>query len=282
MISVAATTPKLYWLSADYAPMAGNPVKEKLWRGEPAFGVAVTTPSTDVAEILASAGFDWMFIDMEHAPLDVKDVQLILQAIDGSGVTPIVRVPWNDPVAIKRVLDLGAMGVIVPWVNSEEEAARAVAACKYPPRGVRGCGPRRAARYGLETLEYLRRADDDVMVIVQIETAKALRALSDILSVDGVDATFVGPMDLSASLGHLGNPDHPEVVEAIRRIAEAHRGTKVAPGIASSPSKVAEHLRMGYRFINVDSDCGILTRGAAASLRLAREAASGLATERVP
>jgi len=257
--------------SAYTVRMKENLVKRKLKRGEIAIGAAITTSSPDIAEMLSNLGFDWLFIDMEHAPLNIGDVQLILQAIEQSNITPIVRVPWNNPVVIKRVLDIGAMGVIVPWVNSKEEAEAAVKACKYPPKGIRGCGPRRAAKYGLETLNYLRLADEEIMVVVQIETAKAVKSIREILLVEGVDATLVGPMDLSASLGHLGNPDHPEVKETIRMIAKAHAGTNVAPGIASSLSKVEEHLKMGFRFLNVTSDCDLIVRGGREAIKFVKK-----------
>ncbi len=241
--------------------MKRNLLKEKLKRGEVAIGAAITIPNPDVAEILANLGFDWLFIDMEHAPIDVKDVQMILQAIEYTNVTPIVRVPWNDPVIIKRVLDLGAMGIIVPWVNTKDEAIKAVSACKYPPKGIRGCGPRRAALYGLKLKEYLAKADEEILVIVQIETKEAVNNLKEILTVEDLDATFVGPMDLSASYGLLGQPNHPKIKEIIRYIAECHRGTGVIPGIASSPTNVEEHIKLGYKLINVTSDCSLLIEG---------------------
>lgn len=250
--------------------MKKNITKRKLKRGEVAIGVAITTPSPDIAEMLSNLDFDWFFIDMEHAPLEVKDVQLILQAIESSNITPIVRVPWNDPVIIKRVLDLGAMGIIVPWINSKEEAEKAVKACKYPPNGIRGCGPRRASKYGLDTLNYLRMANEEIMVVVQIETINAVKSIKDILSVKGIDATLVGPMDLSASLGYLGNPDHPKVKEIIYRIAKAHIGTEVAPGIASSVSKIKEHLEVGFKFVNVTSDCDLIIRGGQEAIRIVK------------
>ncbi len=238
--------------------MKGNPLKEKLSMGEPAFGAAISVPCMDVAEALASLGFDWLFIDMEHAPLGFRDVQNILQAVEHTGATPVVRVPWNDPVYVKRVLDLGVYNVIIPWVNSREEAEAAVRACRYPPRGIRGCGPRRASLYGLKMREYLESADSEVMVIVQVETVKAVKNLKDILSVEGVGATLVGPADLSASLGFLGQLDRPEVKETIRKIAEAHAGTGVIPGIATSPSGAVEYLEMGFRLLSVGGDIGFM------------------------
>ena len=247
-----------------------NPLKEKLRNKDVALGVAVTIPCPEVAEALAHIGFDWLFIDMEHAPLELTDVKLILQAVAGTNTVPVVRVPWNDFVVIKRVLDLGVLNIIVPWMNSHKEAEEAVKACKYPPEGIRGCGPLRASLYGLKTKEYLEKANSEVAVIVQIETAKAVQNINEILSVKGVDATFVGPMDLSASLGYLGNPQHPEVKAAIEKIAKAHENTKVCPGIASSIEQLKEHLELGYRFINIGSDIGLITGGARKLLESAK------------
>ena len=251
--------------------MKRNYVKEKLKRGKIAIGAAITIPHPDIAEMIANLGFDWLFIDMEHAPLEVKDVQTILQAVEYTEVTPIVRVPWNDPVVIKRVLDVGAMGIIVPWVNSKEEAIKVVKACKYPPEGIRGCGPRRAALYGLETQEYLKRIDKELLIVIQIETKKAVENINDILSVKGIDATLVGPMDLSASYGFLGQPNHPKVKEIIKRIADAHKGTNVVPGIASSINNVREHVEMGYKFINVTSDCDLIMSQGKNILKMLRD-----------
>ena len=238
--------------------MKKNLVKEKIKRGEIALGVAITISSPEVTEILANLGFDWLFIDMEHAPLEVKDVEHIIQAIEYTDVTPIVRVPSNDPVVIKRVLDVGALGIIVPLVSSRKDAEHALRACKYPPRGIRGCGPRRAALYGLKLEEYLNRADEEIMVVIQIETKEAVNNLKEILQVKGIDATFVGPMDLSASYGLLGQPNHPKIKEIIRKIAKAHKGTGVIPGIASSIDMLKEHIAMGYKLINIASDCGLI------------------------
>ena len=249
---------------------AHNILKEKFSSKDVALGVAITIPCPEVAEALAHIGFDWLFIDMEHAPLELEDVKLILQAVAGTETVPVVRVPWNDFVTIKRVLDLGVFNIIVPWVNSRREAEEAVKACKYPPEGIRGCGPLRASLYGLKTREYLERADSEVAVIVQIETAKAVQNIEEILSVERVDATFVGPMDLSASLGYLGNPQHPEVKAAIEKIVKAHENTKVCPGIASSIDQLKEHLELGYRFINIGSDIGFITGGARKLLDLAK------------
>ncbi|MGB9717302.1 MAG: HpcH/HpaI aldolase family protein [Thermoproteota archaeon] len=244
--------------------------KERMGSGEVLIGAMIETPEPDVAELMGTLGFDWFWIDMEHCPLDFKDVQTILQAIGRSEAATLVRVPWNDPVYIKRALDLGPTGVIVPWVNSRDEAVKAVMACKYPPEGIRGCGPRRPVWYKGFT-EYVRGANESMVVVVQIETGDALRNLGEILSVPGVDGTMVGPADLSASLGYLGYPDEPRVVEAITHVANMHKGTKVCPGIASNPKDAEKHIGLGFRLLNIGSDLGFMRMAAAATLKELRK-----------
>ncbi|MEM2598231.1 MAG: aldolase/citrate lyase family protein [Thermoproteota archaeon] len=240
--------------------------KEKMRSKSALLGVAIETPEPDVAEIMGTIGFDWFWIDMEHCPLDFKDVQTILQAMGKSEAATLVRVPWNDPVYIKRALDLGPTGVIIPWVNNEDEARRAVMACKYPPEGIRGCGPRRPV-WHQDFTKYVREANENVVVVVQIETSDAIKNIRKIISVPGVDGTIIGPADLSASLGHLGNPNEPEVLDAIRVVVEAHRGTPVCPGIASSPENAEKHLEMGFRLVNVGSDMEFMRKAAIETLK---------------
>ncbi len=242
-----------------------NNFKERMRSGEILLGTAIETPEPDVAELMGILGFDWFWIDMEHCPLDVKDVQTILQAMGRSETATLVRVPWNDPVYIKRALDLGPTGIIVPWVNSEEEAKKAVMACRYPPEGIRGCGPRRPVWYK-DFTEYVREANENVVVVVQIETKDAIRNLREIISVPGVDGTMVGPGDLSASLGHLGYPNDPEVLSAIKTIVDAHKGTTVCPGMASNPVDAEKHIEMGFRLVNVGSDLGFMRTAATETL----------------
>ncbi|MBO3753933.1 MAG: 2,4-dihydroxyhept-2-ene-1,7-dioic acid aldolase [Candidatus Brockarchaeota archaeon] len=244
--------------------------KERMRSEDVLIGAMIETPEPDVAELMGTLGFDWFWIDMEHCPLDFKHVQTILQAIGKSEAASLVRVPWNDPVYIKRALDLWPTGVIVPWVNSRDEAVKAVSACKYPPEGIRGCGPRRPVWYRSFT-EYVREANESVVIIVQIETVDALKNLSEILSVPGIDGTMVGPADLSASLGYLGYPDKPEVVEVIRHVAEMHRGTNVCPGIASNPKDAEKHIKLGFRLLNVSSDLGFMRMAAVETLKQIRE-----------
>ena len=243
--------------------------KERIRSGEILLGTVISTPEPDIAEFMSTLGFDWFWIDMEHCPLEIKDVQTIIQAAGRSDVTPIVRVPWNDPVYIKRALDVGAAGVIVPWVNNGREAEAAVKACMYPPEGIRGCGPRRPVWYE-DFRRYMDEANSRVIVIVQIETGEAIRNLDEILSVPGVDGTMIGPSDLSASLGYRGDPDSREVQRVIRSVAEAHKGTNVCPGIASNPRDAEKHIEMGFRLVNVGSDIGFMGMAARETLKRLR------------
>ncbi|MEM1607597.1 MAG: aldolase/citrate lyase family protein [Candidatus Bathyarchaeia archaeon] len=240
--------------------------KDRLKGGEPLLGAVISTPEPDIAEFMSTLGFDWFWIDMEHCPLEIKSVQTILQAIRGSGVASLVRVPWNDPVYIKRVLDLGPDGVIIPWVNNRVEAENAVKYCMYPPKGIRGCGPRRPVWFRGFT-EYVTKADEEVVIAVQIETKEAVEKIKDIVSVKGLDATIIGPADLSASLGFLGHPENPAVAEAIRTVLEAHKGTSVTPGIFSGINNVERYLEMGFKLICVGSDLDFLAAGAKEALR---------------
>ena len=179
-----------------------NILKEKLKKGQAVIGTFISLGHPDVTELLSRLGFDWLLIDGEHSPIGLETMQVMMQAMNGSNCTPIVRPQWNDMVIIKRILDIGAHGVLVPWVNTKEEAEYAVSACKYPPKGLRGWGPRRA---GLFDPDYLQTANDEILVIVQIETKEAVSNVDDILSVEGIDACFIGPYDLSLSFG-LSSP----------------------------------------------------------------------------
>jgi 2-keto-3-deoxy-L-rhamnonate aldolase RhmA len=235
-----------------------NRLKEKLMRGETTYGIWITTNSTDIAEALSMLDFDWMLIDMEHAPLTIGDVHRIMQVIDEDKVTPIVRVPWNDFVQIKQVLDVGAMGIMVPWINNRRQAEEAVRAIRYPPRGIRGYGPRRAAKYGLKLKEYLENVERDLMLIAQIETREAYENINEIIMVDGVDALFIGPYDLATSLGHIGNPQHREVQEVINGILKIciERGKPI--GIYSSLEYAEKHRDMGFKMIALGSEINAL------------------------
>lgn len=239
-----------------------NLVKEKLRRGEPVIGTWITIGHPDVPEVLSRLGFDWLVFDMEHSPLTVNVVESLMQAMNGTETLPMVRVGWNDPVLIKFALDIGAMGVVIPWVNSRSEAEKAVKACKYPPEGFRGCGPRRASMYGLKMNEYLKNANEDILILVQIETVEALNNIDEILSTPGVDGFFIGPNDLSFSLGIPRQFTHPKYIEALKKTLEAAERNKVAPGIHGlSTEDAVEKIKMGFRFVAIASDISFLIDG---------------------
>ncbi len=237
-------------------------LKKRLREGEVTVGAWLSFACPAVAEIMAGASFDWLLIDTEHAPFTLENLESVLMAFNGRDTVPIVRVPWNDRVIIKQVLDLGAGGVLVPHVCSPEEAREAVAACKYPPEGIRGYGPRRASDYYRNAASYVRDANKGVIVAIQIENIEAVKAAKQILTVPGVDVVLLGPMDLAASLGVLGEPGHPRVVEAIGQvIAEARQlGIPVGVPMDESPEVILDWASRGCNFVIVGEDHGFLRR----------------------
>lgn len=230
-----------------------NELKRRLKADEQLFGTWITLEAPIVSEMMSTLGFDYFVIDTEHAPLDMRTAQTLIQAMHStSKTTPIIRVWWNDIVAIKRALDVGAYGVLVPWVNNKEEAELAVKATRYAPDGLRGCGPRRAAMFDPD---YFKTADKEIAVVVQIETKKAVANIEDICSVEGVDATYIGPADLSASHGHLGNMSHPDVQKAIDRVYDATKAAGLAAGIhQASGSTIKKRMDRGYNLVTVGND----------------------------
>ena len=241
-----------------------NTFKQALRSGKPQIGLWAGLASAYSTEIIAGAGFDWLLIDGEHAPNTLQTTLQQLQSMAAYPVAPVVRPAWNDAVQIKQILDTGAQTLLVPMVQSAEEAAAAVAAVRYPPQGVRGVGSAlaRSSRWN-RIPDYLRRANDEMCVLVQIETPRAVDALDDILAVDGVDGAFIGPADLSANMGYLGQPDHPEVRQAIdnaiRRIVQSGK----AAGILHSNVERARHyLSLGASFVAVGVDAVLLARAA--------------------
>lgn len=241
-----------------------NSFKAALKAGRPQIGLWLGLSSSYSAELLAGAGFDWLLIDGEHAPNNVQTVLTQLQAIAPYPSQPVVRPSWNDPVQIKQLLDVGTQTLLVPMVQNADEAREAVRATRYPPAGIRGVGSAlaRASRWN-RIPDYLQKANDQMCVLVQIETPRAVDALDDILAVDGVDGAFIGPADLSANMGYLGQPDHPEVTqaidEAIRRIVQSGK----AAGILHSNVERARHyLSLGASFVAVGVDAVLLARAA--------------------
>lgn len=247
-----------------------NSLKAKLKKGEVAIGTTVTIGHPDVAETLGQLGYDWMLIDTEHAPLEVGTVQMLMQAMRFSQTVPIVRVAWNDMVLIKRALDIGAYGIIVPWVNTREEAERAVQSIRYPPAGLRGFGPRRAS---LVDPDYIKTAGEELILGVQIETRKAIDNLDEILSVEGIDAAVIGPADLSLSMGMLMQFDNPAFNDALDRVAAAAKRHNVAAGFLATDD-VARRVKQGFTWLNVQGDLTFLKNGGQRVLDDARKAAA--------
>ena len=241
-----------------------NHVKRALREGRPTAGSWLHLCSGISAEIMSRAGFDWLLVDMEHGHGDYQTLLSQMQAIEGSPAIPIVRVQWNDPAVIKRVLDLGAYGVMVPWIADRADAAAAVRAAKYAPDGIRGiAGSHRAGGYGRHAAEYWKRANDEILVVIQIETPTAVADIEGIVKVPGVDVVFIGPADLSASLGHLGNPGHPEVQAAMARVEAAAKASGVALGnITRSWEQARELYQKGYHFLTLCSDTSLVVQGA--------------------
>ncbi|WP_332812816.1 HpcH/HpaI aldolase family protein [Sphingomonas sp.] len=236
-----------------------NPLKQALAQGRPQIGLWMAMANPITAEICAGAGFDWLLIDGEHSPQTLPLVLAQLQAIAAyPGCHAIVRVPSSDPVTIKTYLDLGAQSLLVPMVDTAEQAATIVDAARYPPQGSRGIGGARAARWGRYP-RYIHEANDQIGLIVQIETMRALDNIEAIAAVDGIDALFVGPADLSASMGHVGQPAHPEVqqatLDAFRRIRAAGRAAGILTRDEEFARRAIEH---GALIVGVGVDTLVL------------------------
>ena len=244
-----------------------NPVKEKLKAGKATVGAWVNMGNPDIAEQMSMFGFDWLTFDLEHGLMTAPDAQRMMQAMNNSKCTPLVRVPINTPVYFKWALDMGAFGVVVPYVNTREEASRAVQACKYPPEGIRGCGPRRASRYYTEVTKYVKTSNDDVLVVVMIESQTALDNLDEILSVPGVDAVFIGPDDLSLNLGIFQQRSHPKFEGALTRVLDACKKHGVAPGMHCNENNINDILSRGFKFCGLNDDDTFLAIGAKSCLQ---------------
>ena len=242
-----------------------------------ALGGWLTVPSSVSAEIMAHAGFDWVCVDMQHGLIDYAQMVQMLQGISSAQTVPLVRVPRNEPGIIGKSLDAGAWGIIVPMVNSKEEAEAAVSACRYAPLGIRSYGPLRA-NYSAG-FDYFDRANRQVACIVMVETRVAVDNVEEIVSVPGVDAVYVGPADLSVTLGLSPAPDHAErsFTDALERVIDACRRHDVVPGIAGNAETAPKRLEQGFRFVEVASDAGLLGVGAGNALERARPSAGAAA-----
>lgn len=231
--------------------------RNKLESGTLCLGMVVWLTDPSVSEIAGDAGFDFSWIDTEHAALNIETVQEHVRAARGTDMAPIVRVPWNDPVLIKPILDIAPAGIIIPMVNTGEEAEKAVAACRYPLTGIRGCGVRRGTRYGAEPFgEYLEKSKTDPMIIIQIEHIKAVENLDAILKVKGIDSICVGPSDLSASMGKLGDFGNKEIEETIDLICGKAKEAGVMIGSIGGIGNVDKWKKRGANWLAVAGDVG--------------------------
>ncbi len=236
----------------------------KRWLGgegpRPPLGTWLMAAAPATAEAMGYTGFDFLVVDMEHVPIEVSDLTHILRAIGCTPADAVVRLAWNDQVLIKRVLDAGAQTIMVPFVQTADEARQAVSFAKYPPEGVRGVAAvHRGSRFG-RVGDYLKRANGEVAVIVQLETPDAIARLPEIAAVPGVDALFVGPGDLSAAMGHIGNIAHPEVQALIEKAAKTSRAAGKPVGIVGpNPDMVRRFIDYGYDFAAIASDIAMMT-----------------------
>jgi len=241
-----------------------NAFKKAIASGQPQIGIWSSLCSAISAEVLADAGFDWVLLDSEHSPNELPIVQNQLDALLAGNTEGIVRPAWNDTVLIKRYLDVGARTLLLPYVQNPEEAKRAVAATRYPPLGVRGVsGCTRANRYG-RVKDYFKRVHDELCVLLQVETTSAMKHIEAIAEIDGVDGIFIGPNDLAADMGHLGNWQHPEVWKVMEDAAKRIRKAGKAPGILVGEADGQRCIDMGYTFVAVGSDLVMLARGSEA------------------
>jgi 4-hydroxy-2-oxoheptanedioate aldolase len=240
-----------------------NPFKRAIQAGQLQVGLWSSLSSHVSVEVIAGSGFDWLLLDTEHSPNELPMVHSQLQAAVGGTAHPVVRPPWNDTVVIKRFLDIGVQSFLVPYVQNEAEARAAVAATRYPPKGVRGVATAsRASRFG-RVKDYFAKAEEELCVIVQLESRQALSNLEAIAAVEGVDGLFIGPSDLAADFGRLGNPGHPEVQAAIEDAVRRIQACGKAAGFLTGDEQQARrYIELGCTVAAVGADIGLLARGA--------------------
>ena len=246
--------------------MMNHEFVQKLRAGERLIGTMVTLDSAVVSELLAAAGFDWLFVDAEHSPLSAAGIQRVLQGA-GTAVPCLVRLAASEPVAIKKALDAGAAGIIAPMVNTAAQAAEVVRHAKYAPLGTRGVGLGRALGYGMDFSGYLARANEDTAVVVQVEHVEAVENIEAIVQVAGVDALFIGPYDLSASLGRIGEVEHPLVARAIDKVTAVCQEARMPLGIfGMTADGVRPYIARGFSLIVAGADMALLGQAAAGLL----------------
>ncbi len=243
-------------------PAAGNPFKDALARGQAQIGLWLSMAGAYSSEICGTAGFQWLLVDNEHAPNDVRSTLAQLQALAAHPAHPVVRSVSGDGALIKQLLDIGAQTLLVPMIDTPQQAAAVVSATRYPPHGVRGVGYAiaRASRWNARS-DYVRHANAEVCLLVQAETTTALANLAAICDVDGVDGVFIGPADLAASMGHLGHSDHPEVQAAVdRAIRTIVASGKAAGTLTGDPALARHYLELGATFVAVGLDVSLLAQ----------------------
>lgn len=249
-----------------------NIFKARLHEPEPQIGSWLMSASPLVTEAMGCAGFDFLVVDMEHCPIDLPQALSLLQVLAGTSTPPVLRVPWNDAVVVKRVLDAGAQTIMFPFIQTVEEAQQAVASTRYPPQGIRGvAGMNRAGRFGTID-DYVHKAASELCIILQLETPSAVALLPDIAALEGVDAVFIGPADLSANMGLLGKINDAKVQEALSAGAKAARQCDKPCGIIGQDIvTVQKYLDMGFTFVAMGSDVGLMMHQAALGLNALRK-----------
>jgi 2-keto-3-deoxy-L-rhamnonate aldolase RhmA len=260
--------------------MMTNPVKEKLRSGQLVFGAWITTPNPTAVEIMALAGFDFLVIDAEHGAINVESVQMMLQAMSATETAPLVRLPGSQRAYATKILDAGPCGVIVPMVNSRDEAIAAVQVARYPPEGTRGIGLGRAHRFDPAIRdEYLKTANASMLVGIQIEHRDAVDRVEEIVTVPGIDLVLLGLADLSGSLGHAGDPEHSEVRIAVEKVVNTTRKAGVALGIpVGGAGDIVARVEQGFQFFHLGADMFYLGQACKNRLREARQAVETTST----
>ena len=245
-------------------------LKKKLGNNESAIGAWISSGSPNLVDLLRKLNFDWFVFDMEHSSISIETVGRMIQVLNGSTITPLVRVGQIDQALLKIVLDTGAHGVVVPLVNTAEEAERAVRFCKYPPQGVRGVAATKSSDYGMSLSNYIRTANEETTIIAQIETPQAVDNINEILAVKGVDVAFVGPSDLTMTMGLVDDRSNPKVTEAMLKVVKACEDAgKTAGTMATSLDEAKLAVQRGFKFISLASEMRFATMGARAFLEAA-------------
>ncbi len=251
--------------------MSQKSFRSRLLEGDLLIGTMLTLPSPELAEIIAAVGFDWIFVDSEHGPFETADIKVILQAVNDRA-SCLIRVPAIDEVPIKKALDLGATGIIVPQVSSAEQAAQVVQWSRYPPAGSRGCGLARAHGYGTRSAEYMNAANDEVTVVVQAENREAIANIDSIVKVPGIDSVLIGPYDLTASYGKPGAFDDPEILEAMTRVQVACQSAGIKLGIfGANADAVQSFIEREFNLIVVGVDASLFGNAARKLLDQSRQ-----------